>query len=84
MTCQTLVIGEQPVTICHGAAHEEVKRESLGVRWCFGCRSRQQFWFIVTAPVVPDYYGPSVAVRCGHCKLSDGDCFPGRYREWDY
>ena len=83
MTCQTLVIDESVIHINHGPATAEVKREALGVRWCFGCRSRQEFWFIVTAPTEPSYYGPDVDVKCGNCKLSDGDCFPGTFREWE-
>lgn len=84
MTCQTLEIDGQAVHISRGSAMEEVKRESLSIRWCFACRTRQEFWFIVTAPIEPSYYGPNVDVKCGHCNTSDGDCFPGRYREWDY
>lgn len=84
MICQTMPMGDTIVTICHGGEHREVKRRSEGVKWCFHCRKRQEFWFIVTAPIVPDWYGPIADVRCGHCNASDGDLFPGREREWDY
>ena len=41
------------------------------------------FVFVVTAPVGPSYYGPSLSVQCAACGTSDGDLFPGRTREWD-
>jgi len=62
---------------------EEVKRDNIGERWCFKCRKRRDFFFIVTAPIEPSYYGPNVDVQCGSCDTSDGDCFPGREREWE-
>jgi hypothetical protein len=63
---------------------EEVSRESQGERWCFKCRSRRKFFYVVTAPTDPmSYYGPNPSVRCGTCDLPDGDLFPGREREWD-
>lgn len=83
MSCQTSIIGDQPVTICYSAEHREVKRESQGEKWCFKCRKRREFWFTVTAPIEPDWYGPTCAIRCGHCNTQDGDLFPGREREWE-
>ena len=62
----------------------EFRREPDGEpRWCFRCRAVRAFEFVVTAPVGRSYYDPSPAVKCATCHLSDGDCFPGRYREWD-
>lgn len=62
----------------------EVRRESEGVRWCFGCRKRREFFFVVTEPVRRlSYYGPNPSIRCGTCDLVDGDLFPGRSREWE-
>lgn len=63
---------------------KEIKRDSQGVKWCFHCRKRCEFFFIVTVEVEPSYYGPNCYVQCGECKTSDGDCFPGRERTWDY
>lgn len=83
MSCQTLTIGSDLVHINHGPEMREVKREGRGERYCFRCRTRREFWFIVTAPIVPDWYGPNCDIRCGHCHKSDGDLFPGREREWE-
>lgn len=69
--------------INYGPRTEEVHRELLGVRWCFACRGRREFFYVVTAPIEPSYYGPNPSVQCGHCGQVDGDCGFGRYREWD-
>lgn len=29
------------------------------------------------------WYGPSTQIECCVCHLTDGDLFPGRYREWE-
>ena len=67
--------------ICFGPEMAEVRREPDGERWCFVCRKRRRFDFVVRAPVEPSYYGPNPFIECekGH---EDGDLFPGRYREW--
>jgi hypothetical protein len=83
MSCQTVAIGGDVVHINYGPAMEEIVRESEGERWCFHCRKRREFFYIVTAPVEPDWYGPNVDIKCGTCATSDGDLFPGREREWD-
>jgi len=62
--------------------HEEVKREPDGERWCFQCRKRRVFEYVVSAPVEMSYYGPRCSIECSVCHLSDGDLFPGRFREW--
>lgn len=82
MSCQTIDYSGQSVSVNRGPAMEEVERTSEGVKWCFHCRNRQEFFYIVTAPVEPSYYGPTMGVHCGRCKTSDGDMFPGGYREW--
>ncbi len=51
-------------------------------RWCFVCRKRRVFIDVVSVPTDLDsYYPPSRHIECikGHV---DGDCFPGRTREW--
>jgi hypothetical protein len=83
MGCETVIVGGQPVTICRGSAHREVKRKSEGVKWCFVCRERREFFFIMTAPIEPDWYGPHFYVKCETCGVDDADLFPGREREWD-
>jgi len=83
MSCRTYDIGGTLVTVNHGPTMREVKRESQGEKWCFRCRKRRDFLFIVTAPIEPDWYGPTASIRCAHCNLQDGDLFPGREREWE-
>jgi len=58
-------------------------RREYGERWCFYCRKRVMFTLTVHVPDDPmSYYGPHATVSCpaGH---TDGDCFPGTYREWE-
>lgn len=64
-----------------------IKRKPNGeVRWCFYCRARVAFDFVVrgnTDPDYDDYYGPAPSIECAEKGHGDGDMFPGRYREWD-
>ncbi len=63
---------------------EDVKREPDGDRWCFRCRKRREFVFVVSRPVDPmSYYGPNYSIECTVCHLGGGDLFPGREREWE-
>jgi len=71
------------VIICYGPPMRESYRESQGEKWCFVCRKRRDFHFIIWVPTEPSYYGPNYAVRCDVCKKSDADLFPGREREWE-
>lgn len=69
--------------ICGPTNVIEVTREEEGIRWCFVCRKRVPFFFIVRRDdTEEDWYGPwpSVEDDKGH---SDGDLFPGRRREWE-
>lgn len=62
---------------------EEVVREDIGERWCFRCRKRREFQYVVKAPVdIMSYYGPSPSITCGTCTTIDSDLFPGMQREW--
>ena len=70
------------VVICSEPV-EEIYRESIGERWCFICRARREFWYLVHAPVGLSYYGPNPSIRCGTCGQVDGDCGFGRSREWE-
>ena len=84
MSCKTYDMGGTLVHVNHGPAMVEVVRRRDGQpRWCFKCRKRRDFLYIVTAPVEPDWYGPHADVKCGTCDTSDGDLFPGRIREWE-
>jgi hypothetical protein len=77
------------VTICHGPTMEEASRTPMGVKWCFKCRSRNEFQWIVIAPVIDwnneasiaaAYWGPVAHSECGRCKKHGGELFPG----WEY
>lgn len=71
------------VTICR-TPMEEVVRESVGERWCFHCRRRHQFDYIVRQTIEPSWYEPNVSIEGAPCGVFDGDLFPGRSREWEY
>ena len=67
------------LTIC-GTDMEEASRKSMGVKWCFHCRKRHEFWLVVMAPTGMSYYGPHVEI---HGETRDcTDLFPGWTREW--
>lgn len=69
--------------ICNAGPTRVVHREGNGEsRWCFQCRARAPFEYVVAAPTDPEsWYGPTPSIQCqaGHL---DGDLFPGRAREW--
>lgn len=72
------------VHINFGPPMETIKDEPNGEpRWCFTCRKVREFRFIVRAPTEISYYGPEGDIKCGTCRTSDGDLFPGRFREWE-
>jgi hypothetical protein len=69
--------------IC-GEAMEEVTRRPHGnERFCFHCRAKRQFEYVVMAPTELSYYGPTPAIECATCRTVDGDLFPGNEREWE-
>ena len=68
--------------ICREEMHEVTRKPHGDQRWCFQCRDRVPFEFIVTAPVGPSYYEPNPSIECGPRGHIDGDMFPGRWREW--
>jgi hypothetical protein len=69
--------------ICGEKLEEVVRRPNGEKRWCFQCRSRRAFEYVVMAPVELSYYGPTPSIRCAHCGHTDSDLFPGRMREWE-
>lgn len=79
MTCQTF----NNVTICGPSAWKEYSRESVGIKWCFGCRKRlEYFWVVEGDPSPGDWYGPSARFECSGCK-GDRTLGFGRAWEWD-
>lgn len=70
------------ISIC-GVDEEEVRREPWGdgPRWCFHCRKRHDFWWVVYAPKGLSWYGPRAAIE-GE-KYDCTDLFPGWEREWE-
>ena len=68
------------IAIC-GTDMKEHHRTTEGVKWCFCCRKRHEFWCVVYAPVGMSYYGPSLCIE----GVKDGctDMFPGWTRTWD-
>lgn len=67
------------LTIC-GTRMVEHSRDSQGVRWCFTCRKRHEFWWVVSVPDGLSYYGPTEDMEGVTPECSD--LFPGRSREW--
>lgn len=73
--------------ICRTPEMAERKRWDEGVKWCFQCRKRIQFWQILRVASMEDAiasmgfwtHDRTIKCECGHL---DGDCFPGTSREW--
>jgi len=65
----------------HGTTMREDFRRSEGISWCFHCRTRHEFFFVVMVPDGPSYYDPYCKIVGLHSECSD--LFPGRYRVWD-
>lgn len=74
--------GNGNLVIC-GTSMAEHSRRPLGLKWCFACRKRGEFDYIVMAPTGPSYYGPYAVIKCSNCGEPDGDLFPGWTREWE-
>lgn len=66
------------VVLC-GPEMREYARRSLGVRWCFTHRKREEFFRVIYEEVEPSYWGPTAAIEGPgrDCR----DLFPGWYRE---
>jgi hypothetical protein len=62
-----------------GTRMKEHSRTSEGVKWCFHCRKRHEFWWVVSVPDGWSYYGPSAGMEGITDECSD--LFPGWYRE---
>ncbi len=72
-------VDDGDLAIC-GTRMVEHSRRSEGVRWCFKCRNRHEFWRVVMAPDGMSYYGPHVEIRgvTDECR----DLFPGYTWQW--
>lgn len=66
------------VSIC-GTRMIEHSRRSEGDRWCFHCRKRHEFFWVVMVPDGLSYYGPTA--HMDGVRPDCTDLFPGCYRE---
>jgi len=62
-----------------GTAMKEFSRRSEGVKWCFWCRSRHEFFWVVSVPDGDSYYGPTAGMEGLTSNCSD--LFPGWIRQ---
>lgn len=85
MSCDPLVMDGQVIGTIHRVSEEEVRREPYGEpRWCFQCRARVAFEYVVYAPTDRfSYYGPRPAIECQPRRHTNGDVGFGRIREWE-
>ena len=77
MSAEVVELG--PAVVLCGPEMREYARRSIGVRWCFTHRKREEFFRVVYEEVEPSYWGPTSAVEgpSSECR----DLFPGWYRE---
>ena len=73
-------VSDGDFAIC-GTDMTEHSRRSMGDKWCFHCRTRHEFWWVVMAPTGLSYYGPHVEIH--GVKRDCTDLFPGWSREWE-
>lgn len=80
------------VTICTGPTMREATRDPMGVRWCFKCRGRHAFEWVVLSPVIDwddeasigsAMWGPTAHSECGGCGQHGGELFPGWVYNWE-
>lgn len=70
---------DEGFAIC-GTRMKEAHRDSMGVKWCFKCRKRHEFWWVVMVPDGMSYYGPHAEIHGVTDECTD--LFPGWSREW--
>ena len=75
-------VTEGDLSIC-GTRMVEHSRKPVGVKWCFRCRKRNEFAWVVRVPDGPSYYGPDGHHECGGCGGWETDLFPGWTREYE-
>ena len=66
------------ITICRTRMKEHSRR-SEGEKWCFTCRKRHEFWWVVDVPDGFSCYGPNVYMKGTTNRCTD--LFPGWVRE---
>ena len=71
-------VADGQIAVC-GTVMEEHSRRSEGIKWCFHCRKRHEFWWVVMAPDGLSYYGPTAGMEGVTAECSD--LFPGWTRE---
>lgn len=54
---------------------KEASRHSEGVKWCFHCRKRHEFWWVVKVPDGFSYYEPTADME--GIRPDCSDLFPG-------
>jgi len=82
--CVPILIGEdQAGWLCRSAPMIEVDRTFHRQSWCFYCRHTTHHSMVLRNTIEPNYWGPSISIRCDECNNVDADLFPGRAREWD-
>lgn len=66
------------LAVC-GTRMRERRRTEWGTRWCFHCRTRHTFDWVLYVPDGPSYYGPHAEIegRTRECT----DVFPGWSRD---
>lgn len=89
-----LLVDYGNVVICRGPEMKERSRTSMGVKWCFRCRGRHEFhWIVMGADMIYDENGevsplmymaePYAHSECGNCKQRGGELFPGWGYAWE-
>lgn len=68
------------LAIC-GTRMREDSRRSEGVKWCFHCRARHEFFRVLMVPDGPSYYEPHLTIEGP--KRDCTDLFPGWCRIWE-
>lgn len=77
-----------------GLTYREKHRDPMGVKWCFKCRGRHEFdWVVEAADMIYDDDGtisplmymaePIAFSECGGCKQRNGQLFPGWTYRWE-
>lgn len=69
--------------LCTDGPHRELKREAVGVKWCFNDRAHLPHDFVIYGPTEPSYYGPWCRYECSQCHQDHTLGF-GMSREWDF
>lgn len=79
MTCLTA----PGIVMCTAGPLTEVRRTPYPhARWCFTCRERTTFDYVVFHPSqdASELDGPEAEIQCHTCRTTDSDLFPGNFR----